>query len=142
MQFMADVTVKCADCDLPFRFLGLPAGVDLAGAAVSNNAEEARLALAPRGQVLSVLDGAPVGFSVKGEVGRGPEAIRIMILVDELRSDEGDAVELLCDNPEDGPNNAVVCCGEWTKWEPQRFFGDSLEEALQSAVTAKHGVTS
>ena len=58
--------------------------------------------------------------------------------IDELRSEEGDCVTILCDNPDfHGPNNAVVCCGGWTDWEDRRFSGDTLLEALQAAVAAK-----
>jgi len=65
-RFALDVRLYCADCDLPFRFIGLPAGVDLNGAAVSVDATEARLAVAPRGEVISALEGGqPSGFSVR-----------------------------------------------------------------------------
>lgn len=64
--YQADVTIKCADCGLPFRFIGLPAGLDLNGAATSLDATEARLAIAPKGQVVTILDDdGPTGFSVR-----------------------------------------------------------------------------
>ena len=66
-RFTADVRIKCKVCDLPFRFIGLPAGLDLNGAATNPDATEARLAIAPKGQVISLLDGAPVGFSIRRE---------------------------------------------------------------------------
>lgn len=56
-QFMADVRVVCNQCKMPFRFLGLPAGLDFNGAAVSVDALEARLAIAPRDQVASEIEG-------------------------------------------------------------------------------------
>jgi hypothetical protein len=65
MRFNADVRIECAECGLPFRFIGLPAGTDLNGAAVSVDATEARMAIAPKGQVVSVLEGAATGFSVR-----------------------------------------------------------------------------
>lgn len=69
-RFCADVRIKCSQCNLPFRFLGLPAGVDLNGAAVSVNGEEARLAIAPSGEVRSVLDdGGDVGFTIRKSYG-------------------------------------------------------------------------
>jgi hypothetical protein len=46
--FAADVTVTCIDCQMPFRFLGLPAGLDVAGATTSVDGTEARLAICPR----------------------------------------------------------------------------------------------
>lgn len=71
-RYSADVRIKCAECGVPFRFLGLPAGLDLTGAATSVDGEEARLAILPRGQVLSVIDGAPQGFTIKRQPGDPP----------------------------------------------------------------------
>lgn len=34
-RFSADVTIRCALCGVPFRFIGLPGGLDLNGASVS-----------------------------------------------------------------------------------------------------------
>lgn len=65
-RYSADIRIRCIQCNTPFRFIGLPAGVDLNGAAVSVDAMEARLAIAPKGEVLSALeDGAVHGFSVR-----------------------------------------------------------------------------
>ena len=65
-SWMADVTVKCAQCGTPFRFVGLPAGCDLNSPCVSVNAEEARMPIAPRGHVRSELEGGTeVGFSIR-----------------------------------------------------------------------------
>lgn len=66
-RYAADVRINCAECGIPFRFIGLPAGVDLNGAAVAIDATEARLAIAPKGEVISVLEGGVVGFSVRRE---------------------------------------------------------------------------
>lgn len=65
-RFSADVRIECVQCGVPMRFLGLPAGVDLEGASTSVDATEARLAIAPKGEVVSALEGAPLGFSVRG----------------------------------------------------------------------------
>jgi hypothetical protein len=46
-KFHAGVTIKCAECGMPFRFLGLPGGLHLDGATVSVDCTEARLAIAP-----------------------------------------------------------------------------------------------
>jgi hypothetical protein len=70
-QFQADVRVWCEECGLPFRFIGLPAGIDLNGAAVSVDATEARLAIAPKGQVVSVVEGGCQGFSIRKKEGEG-----------------------------------------------------------------------
>ena len=71
-RFSADVRVKCADCGTPFRFIGLPAGLDMNGASVSVDATEARLAIAPKGEVLSEIEGGVVGFSVRKESPHDP----------------------------------------------------------------------
>lgn len=63
-RFVADVRIKCAQCGVPMRFIGLPGGVDLEGAATSADATEARLAIAPKGEVVPAFQG-PVGFSVR-----------------------------------------------------------------------------
>ena len=78
-RYCADVRIKCVDCGLPFRFIGLPAGLDLNGAATSVNAEEARLAIAPKGQVVSVLEGGVTGFSVRNESPRPEEIARAKV---------------------------------------------------------------
>ncbi len=44
-RFCADVRIKCEDCGELFRFLGLPAGLDLNGASVSVDGTEAHLAI-------------------------------------------------------------------------------------------------
>lgn len=46
-QFQCEVRVECQDCGTPFRFLGLPRGLNLHGAACSPDGLEARLAIAP-----------------------------------------------------------------------------------------------
>jgi len=47
--YTADVRVECAECGLPFQFLGLPMGMDTQGARVSTDGLEARLAISPQG---------------------------------------------------------------------------------------------
>ena len=65
-QFQADVRVKCMDCGTPFRFIGLPYGLDLNGAAVSVDGTEGRFAIAPKGEVRTMVDPDAVGgFSVR-----------------------------------------------------------------------------
>lgn len=58
-------------------------------------------------------------------------------MVMALRAEEGDSVEILCDNPEGPPNNAVVIRAWWTEWEEQRFEGSTLAEALHRANLAR-----
>lgn len=64
-RFTLDVRVKCIQCGLPFRFIGLPAGLDLNGAATSADATEGRFAIAPKGEVVSVLEADNCGFSIR-----------------------------------------------------------------------------
>lgn len=65
--FAADVRVWCANCGLPFQFLGLEPGLDMQGARVSVDGTEARLAICPQGQVPSPLDNIAlkIGFGSK-----------------------------------------------------------------------------
>jgi len=65
-RFNADVKIHCTQCGEPFRFLGLPAGLDLNGAAVSADGTEARLAIGTAETVANIFDGnCPVGFTVR-----------------------------------------------------------------------------
>lgn len=67
-RFCADVRIKCKGCKEPFRFLGLPAGLDLNGASVSVDGTEAHLAIGTAETVANIVDGVcPVGFTVSRE---------------------------------------------------------------------------
>lgn len=65
--FAADVRINCAECGLPFQFLGLEPGLDMQGARVSIDGLEARLAICPQGAVPSPMDNIvlKVGFGGK-----------------------------------------------------------------------------
>lgn len=56
-QFNAEVKIKCAECGMPFRFLGLPIGLNLQGACIAPDGLEARLAILPQDRVPAPLDG-------------------------------------------------------------------------------------
>lgn len=47
--FMAEIRIKCAQCELPFEFQGLKPGIDLQGARVSIDGQEANIAISPKG---------------------------------------------------------------------------------------------
>lgn len=54
-------------------------------------------------------------------------------IVRELTADEGNSVEIYCDNPEGNPNNAIAVCGDYTDWDYRRIEGDSLMNCLEEA---------
>lgn len=54
-------------------------------------------------------------------------------LILDLRSEEGDSVTILCDNPEGSPNCAVEVCTWWTYYQDKRFTWDTLTAALEAA---------
>jgi hypothetical protein len=57
----------------------------------------------------------------------------------ELRSEEAESVTLLADNVDFNSmkDRAVTCSGDWTSFEDERFEGDSLLGALETAVESK-----
>lgn len=56
-RFLCQIKVACADCGLPFQFLGLPMGLDLNGGAfIDPDGQECRLTVAPVGTVPQPLD--------------------------------------------------------------------------------------
>jgi hypothetical protein len=62
--YMVEIGVKCGECGQPFRFLGLPLGLNLNGATISIDGLTARLAVAPANRSLHPLEGV-TGFGVK-----------------------------------------------------------------------------
>jgi hypothetical protein len=46
-RYQLELRVRCAICGAPFRFLGLPIGVDLQGASMNEDGTHARLAVLP-----------------------------------------------------------------------------------------------
>lgn len=46
-RFNAEIQIKCVECQKPFRFLGLKVGLDTAGAMMSPDGKEARIAIVP-----------------------------------------------------------------------------------------------
>lgn len=63
-RYTADIRITCSACLTPFRFLGLPIGLDLTGAAVSPDGTEGRFSLAPGKEPPPPIDGVQ-GFSIK-----------------------------------------------------------------------------
>lgn len=67
------------------------------------------------------------------------DALECWAICEELRKGEASSVELLCDNPDFNgqPDRVVSVYGEWTKYHPKRFGGDTMLAALQAAQSAK-----
>lgn len=63
-RFLAEITIKCVDCNRPFRFLGLKAGLDTAGAMMSPDGQEARIAIVPADEQQPPWDGV-TGYKMK-----------------------------------------------------------------------------
>jgi len=69
------------------------------------------------------------------------EKIEAWNLLEDLRSEEGSSVTIMCDNPDgDGPNNDFI---EWvsseTEWVIKIFIGTSVLAALRKAKAWKDG---
>lgn len=95
-RFSADVTIQCIQCGEPFRFLGLPTGLDLNGAAVSADGTEARLAIGTAETVANILDGnCPVGFTVRRSDAFPLVKRRVPVL---YQDDVGELIERMRDN--------------------------------------------
>lgn len=59
--------------------------------------------------------------------------------LNELREQEGSAVTVLCDNQDFNglPDRAIEVSDDWTGWDPMRFGGNTLAEALGAAIKAR-----
>lgn len=55
-KFMLEIRIRCTECETPFQFVGLPAGLNLSGATVSVDGLEGNFAIAPAGTVPCFLD--------------------------------------------------------------------------------------
>jgi hypothetical protein len=65
-RWQADVRITCRQCGSPFRFVGIQAGCNLDGPAVSIDGTEGRFAIAPKDHVLTPLESNAVrGFTVR-----------------------------------------------------------------------------
>lgn len=62
-SYIADVRFKCKICHLPFQFMGLELGLNLRGATMSPDGQQARLSIFPVGSVPQPLD-ALLGYRV------------------------------------------------------------------------------
>jgi hypothetical protein len=79
------------------------------------------------------------GVDVETVNGEEMPEVTAMRYIEQLRSEEGASVEILCDNPEAesaSVQTAIDCCGSWTDWETRRFYGESVLQCLAKAVCA------
>lgn len=68
-RYLATLRLRCELCSTRFRFIALPYGYDLNGAAVSDDGMEARLALLPQGEELILVEDWRGGELVSPEEG-------------------------------------------------------------------------
>lgn len=62
-------------------------------------------------------------------------------LIDQLRTSEGDSINILCADPEADEELVYVdACGEWTDWKDKRFVGKTLLLALQNCLANRMDV--
>ena len=62
--------------------------------------------------------------------------VAAMRYIEQLRSNYG-TVTILPDNEEAETRDmqmAIDCCGEWTNWSDQRFYGETVVQCLARAV--------
>ncbi len=64
-------------------------------------------------------------------------AIRIVNAIKELTDDHATTLMIFNANRAGGPRNTIGVSAEWTKHKTGWFYGDSLVDALESAVESK-----
>lgn len=62
-RFVAEIRIRCKDCNTPFQFMGLPPGLDFDGATVSLDGLEASIGIHPEGLRPSPLQ-ALMGYTI------------------------------------------------------------------------------
>lgn len=63
-SYLAEIRIRCEQCGIPFEFRGLETGLNLQGAAMSIDAQEANLAIIPQGTEPTPLD--IIGYRIRG----------------------------------------------------------------------------
>ena len=67
------------------------------------------------------------------------DLISIIGDIQQIRTQEGHSLTILCDNPEAesaDTQGAVEVSADFTDWEVQRFFGETWQDALSKAAAA------
>lgn len=66
------------------------------------------------------------------------QVLEMLTLMEALREEEGNTVEICSDAADFGvPNCSINCTGEWTQWEPLPFYGDTVLDCLRKAAEDK-----
>jgi len=87
----------------------------------------------------------PLSFARRDNVTiDGQDGISLDIALRLLKFEEGDSVNILCENPEpkDSESFAIVCNGGWTDWKDRRFYGESTLDCLRSAAVERMALRS
>lgn len=64
-MYTMNVRVQCAECGKRFVFVGLEAGANLAEPMVSIDGQEGRFPIGPEGEVVTEMEGTPLGFTIR-----------------------------------------------------------------------------
>lgn len=65
-RFMAEVKIRCTECNTPFQFFGMPVGFNFDRAMMSVDQLEAHLPICAQGERPTVLDdGEAMGFEIR-----------------------------------------------------------------------------
>ncbi len=93
-------------------------------------------------EVQEIIDAKMLRRRLDDAVERNADALEIASLIETLRGtpSHGDSVTICCVNEdaEDADRqHKVLCCGNWTRWAEDEFYGATLLEALRKAAQAK-----
>lgn len=64
-NYVADIHIKCVDCQIPFQFIGMPLGVSYDKPMMEVDGLEARLPIAPQGEIPHPLGPKLRGYEIK-----------------------------------------------------------------------------
>lgn len=67
-NYVADIRIQCKDCKTPFQFIGMPLGVSYDKPMMEVDGLEARLPIAPQGEISHPLGNKLRGFEIRKKV--------------------------------------------------------------------------
>ncbi len=67
-NYVAEIKVKCRDCQTPFQFIGMPLGVSYDKPMMEVDGLEARLPIAPQGEIPHPLGKKLRGYEIKKRI--------------------------------------------------------------------------